>query len=373
MARSRKYRGVYTLKGKKGISYGIDYVHPQTGQQVRKIIRTAQSEADAFEARSIEIADAKRGALNKAYGIKAQGKPVSFEATLKEYLKWSKENKKSWKTDEYRAEALRKRFAGKLLSDITTWTVEQYKATRAKEVDQKTVNKELTLASQVFEKAIQWKKWEGGNPFKKIRFRVKRGKKPGALTSEQVTGVMNVIDHPVKRDMVAFAYYQGWRIGEIRKLRWEDVNIDKGSAWVIDPKNSETTEVPLDGRALEIIKRQDKRSELVFCHKNGKPYKSNLNRVLKRAAEKAGVWLPPRKAWHILRRTWASNFLQAGGDVESLRVQGNWKDATMPLWYAEAADQERRKEIMSKMPELNANSRKTSRSEKVAELTNGKT
>jgi integrase len=323
---------------------------------VRKILK-AKTEAEADDLRSIEIADAQRGAINKAYGIKAQGKPLLFETAVDEYLKWSKENKKSWKTDDYRAGALRIKLAGKLLSDITAWTAEQYKAARVKEVDQKTVNKELTLASQVFEKVIEWKKWEGTNPFKKIRFRVKRGKKPGALSPEQVAGIMNAIGHPVKRDMVAFAYYQGWRIGEIRKLRWEDVNVDKGSAWMVDPKNGETTEIPLDGRALEIITGQARRSEFVFCHKNGKPYRSNLQRVLKSAAKTAEVWLPPRKAWHILRRTWASNFLQAGGDVESLRVQGNWKDFTMPLWYAEAADRERRKTILAKIPDLKANGR----------------
>jgi integrase len=79
------------------------------------------------------------------------------------------------------------------------------------------------------------------NPFKKIRFRVKRGKKPGALSPEQVAGIMNASGLPVKRDMVAFPFYQGWRIREIRKLRWEEVDVDKGSAWVVDPKNGETT------------------------------------------------------------------------------------------------------------------------------------
>ena len=367
--KSKKYPGVYSVKGKKGVSYGIDYVHPQTRQRVRKIIKGAKSEADADSLRSIEVADAQRGAINKAYGIKAQGQPVPFGTMLDGYLKWSRENKKSWKTDEYRAVALRGRFSGKLLADITPWTVEQYKAARAKEVHQRTVNKELALASQVFEKATQWKKWEGTNPVKKVRFQVKRGKKPGALGPEQVAGIMDAVSHPVKKDMVAFAYYQGWRIGEIRKLRWEDVNVDKGSAWVVDPKNGETTEIPLDGRALEIIKGQARRSEFVFCHKNGKPYRSNLQRVLKSAAKAAGVWLPPRKVWHILRRTWASNFLQAGGDVESLRVQGNWKDFTMPLWYAEAADEQKRKSILARMPDLKSNGRNLAENGKPAGLT----
>lgn len=179
---------------------------------------------------------------------------------------------------------------------------------------------------------------------------------------------VDAISHPVKRDMVAFGYYQGWRIGEIRKLRREDVNVDKGSAWVVDPKNGETTEIPLDGRALAIIRGQARRSEFVSCHQNGKRYRSNLHRVLKSAAEKAGVWLPPRKAWRILRRTWASNFLQAGGDLESLRVQGNWKDFTMPLCYAEAADEERRKTILAKMPDLKPKGRKLAEKGKVADL-----
>ena len=30
-AKNKKYPGVYSVKGKKGVSYGIDYTHPQTG------------------------------------------------------------------------------------------------------------------------------------------------------------------------------------------------------------------------------------------------------------------------------------------------------------------------------------------------------
>jgi hypothetical protein len=29
MAKSKKYPGVYTVQGKKGISYGIDYINPR--------------------------------------------------------------------------------------------------------------------------------------------------------------------------------------------------------------------------------------------------------------------------------------------------------------------------------------------------------
>lgn len=116
--KSKNYPGVYSITCKKGCSHGIDYVHRQTGQRVRKILK-AKTEAEADDLRSIEIADAQRGAMNKTYGIKAQGKPLLFDTALDEYLKWSRENKKSWATDGYRAGGLRKKLAGKLVSDIT--------------------------------------------------------------------------------------------------------------------------------------------------------------------------------------------------------------------------------------------------------------
>ena len=114
-------------------------------------------------------------------------------------------------------------------------------------------------------------------------------------------------------------------------------------AWIVDPKNGQSVEVPLSDEAKAIIAKQGRRSENVFCKLNGDRWTTNLHRVIKRAASRAGVELPPRKAWHMFRRTWASMFLQSGGDVESLRVQGNWKDYSMPLWYADAADEDHRK------------------------------
>jgi integrase len=355
MAKKKKHKkqpGVFAVKGKKGLSYGIDYIHPATGQRVRKILKNVTSEARAAELRAIEIGDAARGAINKAYGLKAKVRPLPFSDMVDAYLKWSEDNKKSWLTDGHNAKPLKESFKGKLMTDINSFLVEKYKVERARVVNKKTVNNEIALASQVVKKAVEWKKWQGENPFIKARFKVDRGKKPGSLTPTQVEAIIAEIDHPVKRDMVAFAFYQGWRISEIRKLRWEDVDLDKGRAWLIDPKNGESTEVPLSDEARAIIAKQSRRCEYVFCKLNGQRWRTNLHAAIKNAAEDAGVELPPRKAWHIFRRTWASTFLQNGGDVESLRVQGHWKDYAMPMWYANAADEEHRKGILNKFPKL---------------------
>jgi len=363
------HRGVYTVKRKDGsLSYGIDYVDPSSGRRVRKILKNVNSIDEAYKLRSIEIADLARGAIEKAYGLRSRLHPVLFETMIDKYVEWAKENKRSWATDEYRAKALKKIFTGKLMSDITPFLVDRYKVLRAKEVTKSTVNKELILGSQIFSKAQEWGKFSGENPFQiASRFKIRKGKKPGSLSPDQIGAIMAEVTHPVKRDMIEFDFNTGWRISEIRKLKWEDVDIERSMAWIIDPKNGETVQVPLNDAAVKIIARQHRRGEYVFCHKNGKPFKSNLTAAFKNAAKRAGVDLPPRKAWHILRRTWASMFLQNGGDVETLRQLGNWKDHSMPLWYADPADTERKREILNRLPRLD--DRKKADSGKVIRLT----
>lgn len=349
--RSKKYPGVFKIKGKKGVSFGIDYIHPQTGRRVRKVVKNATSEQSAFEARSIEIADAKRGAFNKAYGVHDRGKPVLFEDMAELYLKnWSAENKDP-RTDKGRIGALTSFFKGKLMSDLTPFMIEKFKITKSKEVSRNTVNKYLSLGSQIFIKARLWRKYTGTNPFLEVsRFKIKKGKKPGCLTPEQVGAIMVEIKHQVKRDMVEFAYNSGWRISEITGLKHDDVDLDRGCAWIVDPKNSNTVEIELNDRAVELIRIQPHSGEHVFCHKNGRPFKTGIPGVFKEAAKRAGVPLPARRAWHILRRTWASMFLQNGGDVETLRQLGNWRDYSMPMWYAEAANYENKKKILNQIP-----------------------
>jgi integrase len=351
--KSEKFVGIYTVTGKTGVSYGINYAHPLTGARVRKIIKGCTSEEEAYNLRSIEIADAHRGALDKAYGRVSKRKAYPFEDMIDLYLEWSKDNKRSYPTDKQRASSLRKFFNRKLMTDITPFMIEKFKSVRSKKVTKNTVNKYLILGSQIFQKAIEWDKYSGPNPFHHVtRYKIRKGKKPGSLTPGQVKAIMDEIKHPVKKDMVEFDFNTGWRISEIINLKWKDVNLKKGLAWIADPKNAEPVEIELNDVAAKIISRQTRRSEYVFCHLNGKRFKTGLFKIIKSAADRAGVPLPPRKAWHILRRTWASVMLQEGCDVETLRVLGNWKDYSMPMWYADAGNSEHKRKILNRIPKL---------------------
>lgn len=350
-----KYRGVYIRQGANGPSYLIDYVHPMTGARVRKTV-PAGSERQASELREIELADARRGALNSAYGLKAASKPMTFARMTEMYLDWADDHRKNHTIDRYKAKFLLEAFAGKLLTDINPWMVEQYKSRRAKVVVKATVNRELVMGRQIYKKAAEWKEktgYQGDNPFALVRnFKLPKQQKPGFLEPDQVTAIMQAITHPIKRAMVAYAYYTGWRISDIRRLKWDDVNLDRGVAWISDPKNANPVEVPLSDQALQVLKNQRHLGEYVFCHLNGQPYATTLHDIIKSAAARAGVKLPPRKAWHMFRRTWASMMIRSGCDVVTLQALGNWKDVTMPLWYADAARQEQQRELLNRVPTL---------------------
>ena len=359
-------RGTFTRRTKKaGLAYWIDYIHPMTGVRVRKPLPGVKTETEANRMRGLELADAVRG----QHGIKPKAKPILFDSMVDEYLKWSKDNKGSYATDGHRAGHLKEFFQGKLMSDLSPFSVEKYKSKRAKEVTKQTVNKEVIFGSQVFEKAVEWRKFEGANPFKGKRFKLPKPKKPGSLEPFQVEALMAEITHQVKRDMVEFAFNTGWRISEIRGLCWYDVDLEKGTATIVNPKNKNTIEVELNATALDIVGRQKNKGQHVFCKHNGDPFKTNLNGLIGAAAGRAGVELPPRKAWHVLRRTWASMMLQTGCDVETLRQLGNWKDHSMPLWYANSANSERKKELLNKLPKLFSVPQECHRTDKIRQKT----
>lgn len=352
MKRSTKYRGVYIIEGKLNTSYLIDYTHPGTGARIRKVV-PANSEKQAADLRAIELTDARRGAVNKAYGIKGQCSPLLFTDALDKYLEYSRENKKSWQLDEYKAGILKKYFIGFTMGDITIYLVEQYKSFRAKQVQKKTVNHELILGRQTYKKVTDWGLYDGENPFAQVpNFKTSKAQKPGYLTADEASAIISHIIRPVQRDMAQFAFYEGWRISEIRALKRKDVDLERKVAIIRDPKNGQPAQMLLRDETCKIIQRQIKHGEYVFHKGNGEPFRTCLNGCLRNAAQRAGIPLPPGKLWHLFRHTWATMMLRAGADIPTLQAMGNWKDPTMPLHYAQSMREVERRALIGTLPTL---------------------
>ena len=122
-------------------------------------------------------------------------------------------------------------------------------------------------------------------------------------------------------DMAQFAYATGWRLGEIRGLRWEYVDRRAREIRLPDSKNGEGRVLPLDENLWLLIERRwDRRqfrkpdgataiSEFVF-HFRGRPTpETTIRRWWMDACTKAGL---PKKLFHDFRRSAVRDMIRGG-------------------------------------------------------------
>jgi integrase len=120
------------------------------------------------------------------------------------------------------------------------------------------------------------------------------------------------------KDFVTFAYKSGWRISEIAKLRWNQVDIDNGiiSLEVGETKNDEARTFCLDEELKKIFiqKWKDRKDNpkilpYVFINQFGTDRIKRFDKAWKRACKDAGIGV---KFFHDLRRTAVRNMVRAG-------------------------------------------------------------
>ena len=148
--------------------------------------------------------------------------------------------------------------------------------------------------------------------------------------------------------LLATAVFTGLRMGELRNLKWEDVDWDAGVLGVKDSKTKAgVREVVLMPALQQILATHslDHSGELVFATKTGKTiHPSSLRRdALTPALEKAGV--TKRIRFHDLRHTYASILISQGHDEAFICDQmGHSNPAITRRVYGHLFDRDRRRE-----------------------------
>lgn len=148
----------------------------------------------------------------------------------------------------------------------------------------------------------------------------------------EIVRLLNALP-PHLRDMAEFSLATGLRQGNVKGLRWSEVDVVARTVTIegIKMKNGETFSLPLSQVAVDVLVKQiGKHSEAVFTY-NGKPISYISNEVWKKALEVAGI---ENFRWHDLRHTWATMLIQAGVPSKSLQVLGAWETPSMVDKYA---------------------------------------
>ncbi len=127
----------------------------------------------------------------------------------------------------------------------------------------------------------------------------------------------------------------GWRISEIRGLRWDDLNPDRGEALLIETKTG-TRWASISTEALAMIAEAPRRGDYVFAgrSKAGNLGYGSISNVLNRACERAGVaGVSP----HTFRASAATAMAEAGASLFALREAFGWTGLAMPNRYVKRA------------------------------------
>ncbi|MDI3282133.1 tyrosine-type recombinase/integrase [Polyangium sp. 15x6] len=173
----------------------------------------------------------------------------------------------------------------------------------------------------------------------------KTGKKVlRCLTAEQVEAILGKAKGG-GRVALALAAYAGLRAGEVRALRWEDVDLDGGflvvrfshsKGEVSTPKSGHQREVPLAARLAELLR--EVRGEglgLVTVSSRKEAWGEwGLTQLFKRAAKKVGI---VGFRFHDLRHFFVTELFRRGGSAPAVQALAGHEHLSTTSRYAHVA------------------------------------
>jgi integrase len=217
--------------------------------------------------------------------------------------------------------------------EITLDVIDRVKAERLKTVSKSTVNRYLAVVRSILLRARDEWEWIDKAPKVKL-FREPPGRER-SITVEQAEALLRELPAH-QRDVVLFTLATGLRQSNVLRLEWSHVNLESGHAWVDadQSKNRRPIAVPLNAKALEVLRRQiGKHPVRVFTYA-GKPLDRANTHAWQKARRRAGI---QNFRWHDLRHTWATWHRQAGTPTHELQQLGGWRTSVMVERYAHLA------------------------------------
>ena len=119
--------------------------------------------------------------------------------------------------------------------------LEKYKKERVNQVTPSTVNRELACLKTLYYKAIEWGKCLY-NPVAKVKFYKENNQRIRYLEPDEIKRLIEECSEHL-RPIVIMALNTGMRLGEILKLKWQDVDFSQKLIYIMDSKIKEKREI----------------------------------------------------------------------------------------------------------------------------------
>lgn len=327
----------------RGGNYYLDFTFH--GKRIRKMYGPSRKGAsEAISKIKSEIAE------NKFLDKRKEPPKVSFHDFAKQYLEWVRANRKptSYQGTLSKMRKLDAEFGAKLMGEINVWLIEKYKAKRKEDVKGQrkeklkpaTVNREIALLKTMFTKAIEWGIVKD-NPAKKVKLLKGEVRRLRFLMPDEVQLLLSKCEDWV-RPIVIIAVNTGARKGELLNLRWSEVDFQQGIITLLDTKNGERRDVPMNETARGTLSGIEDQEGHVF-KKGGKPLKYfGVRKPFEKAVRESKI---EDFRFHDLRHTFASLLVMSGVDLNVVRDLLGHKTLEMTLRYAHLSPDHKAKAI----------------------------
>ena len=271
---------------------------------------------------------------------------VTFRDYAIAYGDWSRQNKRSWRTDMGRIRVLSDRFGHERLDEVTSLEIERFRDSLLPKKTKATANRYRDLLSGMFKRAIR----DGHltmNPVKTVSKFRENNERVTYLTADEEKAVLAALP-PVYRPHFLISIHTGLRWSEQLSLRWIDIDLLAGFITVPRSKHGRSRRVPINSIARSVLldlgssrQRPDDPTEPVFTLRP-REAKVFFPAALQRAAKalKEGDIEAPHLdgyTWHGNRHTFASRLAMAGVDPLTIKEVGGWRTLAMVQRYAHLA------------------------------------
>lgn len=328
-------------------------------------IKTGKRPQTLKEMRQMELKKekAKRQAVEKDERLN-----VILDTVAQEYLAGLNKSTQLANTSRY-DNHIKPVFGKTPLRQIDPLSLEQFKRVLTKkELAPKTIHHTLTIIRTIFRKAILWGYYNGPVPTSKIDFPKVNNRRLRFLTHDEANKLLNTLNRrsPMTHDQVLIALHCGLRAGEVRGLRWQDVDFKSNIIHLPTTKGGESQQVFMTDQVKEMLLERipdgAKTKDYVFPDKKGGlqfKISDTFIRTVEDLGFNAGLGTKDatyRVVFHTLRHTFCSWLAMQGTPLYTIQKLARHKSIAMTERYSHLLP-DQKQDAVREMAEIFNNTR----------------
>jgi integrase/recombinase XerD len=231
-------------------------------------------------------------------------------------------------------------FSNKSPEEITIDDVKAYQAENLTEKASKSIVLFLSAIRYAYSNILQKDPTIGiKRPKKELRI-------PVVLTKEEVKSLINSLDNKKSRLMVTLIYACGLRVSELTNLKTKDLNFEEKVGYIRQSKGRKDRIFNIPESLIKPLKKQiqnqqEFNKEYLFSGLNEKISTRNIQEIVNRAAEKAGIKKSVHP--HTLRHSFATHLLENNTDIRKIQELLGHSDLNTTQIYTHVSQEELKK------------------------------